>query len=805
MLKNYFKVAIRTLLRSRVYSFINILGLSIGISGATLLLIYVNDELSFDAFHRDADRIYRIVTEDKTAEVSRLYGETFTLLAKTLEEELPEVEDQVTLYQTRNQINFRLNGKRITEENWWMVDDNFFRFFDFELIEGNPETVLSEPNSIVLSESLARKYFGDKDPIGKTINEFEWGDFQVTGIVKDVPSNSHIQFDLVVGVNFTAESEWRENLNTWEQPRAYSYLKLLPESNGDELETKMSEFLDKYRGPGSSEDYELDIQALRDIHFGSASIEQGVERFAKGDKSYVLVFTSIALFLLLIAAVNYTNLATSKALFRAKEIGVRKVVGAQKKQLALQFFLESLVITFVATIISVGIIDLVIPYYNQITNKDFEFGLSVLSQYAPMLVTIALLSGLMAGLYPAIFITRFKPVKVLKGEQGIAQGKLSFRKTLVILQFAMSIVMIVAMLVVSNQMQFIKRSDVGFNTEGILVVDINSFYTRRDFRLMKEQFNAIPGVESVSVASRVPGEWKTLTELYIRKGTSNESPDSLRSFYMGFDADVQRTFGFDIVEGNYFSGNDQSDSTKILLNQVAARALGLENPIGAQIKLHRTATRRLDATVIGIVDDFNYQSFHSSVAPLVIGAWNSGLRSIDYFALKLNTNNVANIIDRLTEVHNEFDPATTIEYNFLDTQLEMKYEKEQTANEIFQLGAGLSILVACLGLFGLAAFTVQKRAKELGIRKVLGASEWNIFFLLSSSFVKQVIVGFLIASPAAYLLMANWLNNFSYKTNLGPVTFLIAGGFALLIALVTVSHRSIQAAYSNPVDSLRSE
>ncbi len=802
MFRNYFKVAFRTLVRSKAYSLINVLGLTIGISGATLLLMYVNDELTFDSFHSDSENIYRITTEDKRTDGSRFYGRTFPQLGDLLKDELPEVEDEITIYRTRGQINFRLDGKRITEENWWMSDENFFEFFDFELLDGSPEGVLDDPYSIVLSKSLSRKYFGDENPIGKVISEFDWGDFKVTGIFKDVPGNSHLQFDLIVGANFQSDDNWTDYITSWESANTYSYVRLNKNSTGDTFEGPINDLLSKHAGVEVANGYEVELQALRDIHFGSNNIELGTDQFNKGDRSYVYVFSSIALFLLIIAAVNYTNLATSKALFRAKEIGVRKVVGAKKAQLAIQFLMESVLITLLATIISIGVIDLVMPFYNQITGKDFEFGLAALSQYAPLLLSVAIFTGLLAGLYPALFITRFRPVKVLKGESIMNQGKTSLRKVLVVLQFGLSIVMIIATLVVSNQMRYISNRDVGFYTEGIMVVDINSFYTRRDFKLMKTEFQNISGIESVATASRVPGEWKTINEIYVRRG---DSPDSLQTYYMGFDGDMLGTFGFKMALGRYFSGNDQNDSTKVILNESAVRALGLENPVGQNIKLYRTATRRLDATVIGVVKDFNYQSFHTGVAPLVIGAWNSGIRAIDYFALKINANNMSSVIEQVEAVHNRFDPATTIEYNFVDDRLKMKYEKEQSANNIFQLGSGLSILVACLGLFGLASFTVQKRAKELGIRKVLGATQWNIFYLLSSSFVKQIILAFLIASPIAFVMMRNWLDQFQFRTNLGIGVFVISGLAAVLVALLTVSYRSLKAAHSNPVDSLRSE
>ena len=386
-----------------------------------------------------------------------------------------------------------------------------------------------------------------------------------------------------------------------------------------------------------------------------------------------------------------------------------------------------------------------------------------------------------------------------------SEGKASLKRFLVILQFGLSIVMIIATLVISGQMDYIRKSDPGFTTEGVLVVDINSAYSRRDFKQVKTAFEAIPGVKKAAAASRVPGEWKRINEVELTTSLEGELLNPVQSFYMSFDADVQEVFNFELEDGKYFSGDDAADSAKVLLNATAVKTLGLENPLGSMVRVKRTEERTINAQVIGVVEDFKFESFHSNIAPLVIGSWNNGIRSIDYYALKLETKELAGIIEEVTEVHNRFDPATTIEYNFLDTQLERKYAAEKRANSIFRAGAGLSILVACLGLFGLASFTVQRRTKELGIRKVLGASHWNIFYLLSSSFTKLIFIALLVAVPVAYLLMNNWLNSFAYRMPLGADKFILAGLSTIILAVLTISYLSVKAVLTNPVNSLRSE
>lgn len=801
MLKNYFKVAFRTLLRNRSYAAINIFGLALGIAGATMLMMYVNNELSFDKQHSDSASTYRLVTGVNDGD-SRHYAANFPPLAQVMTEELPEVSELMTIYQNRSQINFRMGDQRITEESWFMVDENFFEFFDFELLAGDKQTVLSQPHSILLSESLARKYFGDKQPMGQLLEEFDWGQFRVTGIFKDIPENSHLQFDLIIDKHFRNDETWLEQLSDWESLSAYTYIKVDSQEGIRSLKGKMPALLDKYLGE-NAETISLDFQALESIHFGSGEIELGLDD-DQGDSADMYIFSSIALFLLVIAAVNYTNLATSKALFRAKEIGVRKVVGAHKGQLAVQFLAESVLITFMALVLSIGLIDLTLPYFNDITGRSFEMDISSLGEFLPILLLITLLVGLLSGIYPALFVTRFQPAKVLKGSVAI-DSKASLKRLLVVVQFGLSIVMIISTLVISGQMDYIRKSNPGFTTNGVLVIDINSGQARRDFKQMKKAFEAIPGVQKAATASRVPGEWKRINEVDLTTSLEGELLQPVKSFYMSFDADVKDVFDFKLTDGAYFSGDDTADSAKVLINAAAARALGLENPLGSMLRVHRTEERTINARIIGIVEDFNFESFHSTIAPLVIGSWNNGIRSIDYFTLKLETNSVAETIEGITGVHNTFDPATTIEYNFLESQLERKYESEKRASTIFKVGAGLSILVACLGLFGLASFTVQRRTKELGIRKVLGASHWNIFYLLSSSFTKLIIIALFVAVPIAYVLMNNWLDNFAYRMPLGADKFIIAGLATVLVAMLTISYLSVKAVVTNPTDSLRSE
>ena len=800
MFKNYFKIALRTLVKNKGYAFINILGLAIGIAGATLLLTYVKDERSFDKFHSKSERIVRPITIQTNLEEARYFGANPMILATTAVAELPEIEHQVTFYQYASQINYTIDGEKYTDRNFFFVTEDFFKVFDFRLLKGDEETALSEPKSVIISQSKAMALFGTDDVVGETL-ETQGGNVKITGVMEDIPDNSHLFFDLL----FTEllPQQLMENIrNSWVDFSSTTYFLLQPEVGVSTFETKMTALTDQHFPEQFAQMARFEIQPLEDIHFNSAHIELDVARF-KSDKVYSTVFIFISIFLVLIAAVNYMNLATSKAVFRAKEIGIRKVVGAVRKQLIAQFLTESLIIALVALIISIALTDITMPFFNQLTGRNYEFSWSTLWGYADILLLITISIGLLSGIYPALFMTGFKPVMVLKGEQ-IKGGSFNVRKALVVFQFVLSTVLMISTLVVSQQMNYIKERNLGFNEENLLVIDINNGDVRPIFKTMKNEFAQIPGVESVAVASRIPGEWKNISRVDVNTYNAQGAPtDSTQVYYMSFDPDMLNTFGIELAQGDFFSGNDASDSTKILLNETAVKRFGLENPVGKSIELEMNAGKG-KYTVIGVLKDFNFQSLHSNIEPLIVGAWNNPASVIDYFILKVN-GNASELVEQAREVHTKFDTRSVMEYHFLDNMLATYYESEQQASVIFKVGAGLSIFIACLGLFGLASFTVERRVKELGIRKVLGASEWRLFYMLSSSFSKQVLVAFLIACPIAYFVMQNWLANFQYRVGLGVGAFAIAGLATLMIAIITVSYRSIKAANSNPVNSLRSE
>lgn len=801
MLKNYIKIAFRSLRRNSGYAMINIIGLAIGITGATLLLTYVKDEATYDQFHSRSEDIFRGILTEHDVQGDRIYAASQPILAKTVVEVLPEVESATALQVTGGHMDFVVDGNRYSERSYAIVDKHFFEVFDFELIYGNSVNALEEPNSIVLSERQAMKFFGTMDVVGKSLEHSFGGEYIVTGVMKNMPGNSHLKLD-ILATPMSQNERFLQMQSDWMHFQASVYYVLAPSTDQELVTQKINKVLENNVPANVAEVIDFHLQSISDIHFNSEEIQNGFES-ELGDRSYIIIFSSIALFLLLIAAVNYMNLATSKAVFRAKEVGIRKVVGAVKGQLVTQFLVESILITVFALLISIGLTDISMSFFNQLTGKEYDFSLSTLMDYLPMFMIIAVSVGMLSGVYPSFFMTRFKPAEVLKGEK-FSSGSFSIRKALVVFQFVMSIVLIITTLVVQNQMSFIGNKDLGFDQSNLIVIDINNAGVRQGFQAIRTEYAKIRGVESVGVSSRVPGEWKGINEVgvYITDQEGNVQ-DSTNSYFMGFDEGMMETFDFRIAEGDYFSGNSQSDSLKVLVNKTAIEALGLDNPVGRTMQILTRGTR-LSVQVIGVIEDFNFKSLHAKIEPIIIGSWNNPSASIDYFTLKFS-GNPTDIVAEAKKVHEQFDQSTAMEYHFLDNQLAVFYEKEKQANAIFKAGAGLSILVACLGLFGLASFTVQKRVKEMGIRKVLGASQWNLFYLLSSSFAKQVILAFLIASPIAFFILRDWLSQFEYRTTIGVGVFLIAGLMAICVALITVSYRSLKAANSNPVDSLRSE
>lgn len=798
MFANYLKVAFRNLFRNKIYATISIFGLAIGITGATLLYLYIDSELSYDSFHEKSDRIYRLVEADDSGEETRYYGQTAPVLGSTLEDNFPEVQELVRIYQPSGHVDMEYRDERIHERSYLIADPAFFEVFDFDFVRGSAATALAQPNSLVLTERKARQYFGEEDPIGQVLSFNNLGNVTVTGVIVNVPDNSHLQFDLLFSRTNTS-IDWSGYLNDWQQYGAYTYL-LLGES------TDMSSFRDQLdafvREQSAVNENMRDfyLQPITDIYFGSEGIEFAVEA-ERGNISYIWLFSAIGVFLLLIAGINYTNLATALSVRRGREIGIRKAAGAGRGQLVTQFLSESVVIALLACVLSGMLIALLMPHFNQLTGKSFELVAASLVYPASVMLGLGLLLGLLSGGYPAFYLSLIKPIRALKSRADTIGGRAGIRKTLVVAQFSLSIMLIIATLAVYKQMKFIQSADLGFQSEKTLAVDINHGNVRARFDAMKQEIERLPGVSDVAVSSRVPGEWKTIMQVFARP-TGGATTDSVQAHYMSFDEDMVGLYGMELVAGSNFRGNPAADSLTVMLNRAAAGALGLENPVGSYLEVSGSGQ---PMRVVGVTENFHYQSLRERVAPLIIGYRANPIRAIDYFSVKLEGDDLTGTIEEIKQVHAQFDPETAMEYHFLDRQIDQKYQAEQRAGRLFAIGGGVTILVACLGLFGLALFTTESRLKEVGVRKVLGATVPQILVLLSSDFIKLVGMAFALAVPVSYLVMSEWLQNFAYRTELGIGIFLLAGLGTLVVSLLTVSYQTVRAATMNPVNSLRSE
>jgi putative ABC transport system permease protein len=799
MIRNYFKIALRSLLRNKAFTTINILGLVLGISFSTMLYIYVRHELSYDKYHPQADRTYRVLTIDKSnAADHRTYGITVPPMGPELVNSFPEVESMVRLHRFSGQVIVEIGEEKFNERNFFMTsDENFFDVFQFDFVDGDRATALQQPFSVVITESTAKRYFGDGTSLNKTVSVPNVGEVKVTGVIKDPPSNSHLQFD-VLFTALRADSTWNAYLNNWNSYNAYTYIVVQEGKSIEDLAAKMPAILKKNKVQ-DAELLTVAFQRIEDIYMHSDNVDEGTEG-EHGKISYIYIFSTMAVFLLIIAAINYINLTTSKASSRAREIGIRKVAGAAKGQLIFQFLTESFLITLVSMFLAMAMMDLSFPYFNTITGKHFDLSLTTLNEFIPSLLLITLIIGVIAGSYPAFYLARLKPVSTLKGRASFTPSRLDLRTVLVVFQFAITTVLIVSTLVIGNQMNFIQTKDIGFNKDHLMVIDINSGDARRGFEAMKTEFSKIAGVEKVAVSSRVPGEWKGITEVYVRNGDNGAvSADSLQMYFMGFDEGMLDTYQLRLAAGNYFSGSE-ADSSNVIINAAAVKAMNLKDPVGTTVRVNGA----WNARVIGVLEDFNFKSLHQKISPILIGFRKNPIQSIDYFTLKFS-GDPNQVIAGATKVHEQFDHRTPIEYHFLTDQMNMFYVSEQKAAQIFRMGGLLSIVVACLGLLGLANYSVERRTREMGIRKVLGAGLLNLFMLVSLSFARQVALAFVIACPLAWYVMREWLSGFEYRTMLQPDVFIFAGIIVLALALATVSFHSLKAARYNPVDSLKSE
>lgn len=818
MLFNYLKISARHLVKNKSFTLINISGLTLGFLCFILLALYIQDELSFDMFHRDASKMYRLIQHRQEDDGTiHSIGEVAVLIGKEAKTQYEEVEDfcRLTAFGRVTMGNEPISR---VHERVISTDNNFFTFFDFPLVEGNPKTVLVNPDAIVLSERMAKKYFGNESPVGKQL----WSGFTrnqqpvyftVTGVMKDFPQNSHLQIDAIFSEATWASiyRDYNEYITTdWTENEYTTYLKLKPGTDASLLATKIDNLVKTHYPVDEPFKSKFSLQSLHDIHLHSENITGQPNEFnASSTKPfYMYMFTVVGLLLILIACLNYMNLSTAAAFKRIREIGTRKTLGAQRSQLIFQFITDSLILSAGSLVLALIMVELALPFVNSFTGKNMQL-YSLPITWMSGLTAITLVAGLLSALYPALISARISSVQALKKEIKIANQAVPVRKVLLAAQFCISILMITSTLVIYRQLTFMREKDLGFEKENLLVLDINSRLQRRNFETVKAEFGKVSEVVSITASTRVPGEWKSFPVATVNPPDGSASREMI---FVGVDKDFLSTYNIKLLEGRTIE-DPKADSLKIVLTQLAVQQLGLKNPIGQIVELpsvrYAATTERFDrpfqVEVIGVVEDFHFESLHKEMMPVIFGAPNTAIQQIDYYTLKVNTRNWDNTIKKLQVINAQLDPNTPLEYTFLDNRFEELYQADAKRGQIFLVFSFVIVLIACMGLFALVSYSVESRTKEIGVRKVLGASVQSIISLISKEFLGLVALAGVIACPVAWYLATQWLSDFAYRINLGFGIFFMAMIAALVIAFVTICLRTIRAAVANPVESLRIE
>ena len=791
MFKNYLCIALRNLKRHKLYSFINISGLAVGLACCVLIFMFVRHELSYDRFHVHSDRIYRaVVGEHQNGKWIYSVG-TPEPLGAALEQELPEVVKSVRFFHPSwiEKWAVSYKNKSFYEEQVFFTDPSFFKVFSFPLIQGNPGSALNEPHSIVISQNAAQKYFGSENPMGKVLLIDDSIETKVTGVTENVPPNSHFSFDFLVSFD-AMPHKWI--LNNWRSQNCYTYLLLQRSFSPSELEPKLSQFLKKHFGPVKNVKFEF--QPLTDIHLHSRDFRQDMASHI-GDINSVYVFSGIAVFILIIACINFVNLTTARSISRAKEVGMRKVIGAQRSQLIRQFFGESILFSLMALFLAFILALSMIPNLNRVIGQNLSLDQSRLLETGLIFLGIALMAGILSGVYPALYLSRFQPIKVIRENYHTGAKSSGFRKVLVVAQFTISIALIIGTLVISQQNRFLRNKNLGFDQEQVLVVPLWDSQAQKKFPAFKNTLLKIPEIMSVSGSSSIPGK-----SVGTRGVKPEGNPWSPRNSLI-VDEDFIPTFGIELKEGRNFSKKFPSDrEDAYIINQAAVDEFGWEEPLAKQ--LIWKGDKNGKGTVIGVIKDFHYQSLHQKIEPLVLFmAW----RAASYTSIRIRTQNTLDTIASIKKGWNEFHPGHSFEYFFVDSYFDRLYRSEIRMGQIFRYFTFLALFISCLGLFGLTSFMVSQRTKEIGIRKVLGASGGNIVMLFSKEFMKWVVLSNLISWPLAYVLMKQWLQNFAYRIQIPLWAFLASAFIAVMIAFFTVSIQSLRAARTDPVESLRYE
>ncbi len=806
MIKNYFKIAFRNLVRNKTFSFINIFGLAIGLATCLIIMLFVQHELSYDRYNEKADRIVRVFFKGTVQGQKMNESNVMPPTAQTLKNDYPEVLEATRL-RDFGRPRIKYGDKIYQDDVLAFADSNFFSVFTIPFVEGNIKTALVQPNTMVITKALAKKYFGDEDPIGKMLTLIDGSTTcKITGLIDKVPDNSHFHFDLFVSMSSLPEAR----STSWMQSSFYTYLVLPSGYNYKKLEAKLPQVVVKYMGPQflqsfgitleqynkKGNDIGLYLQPLTDIHLYSGF---AYDLGQPGDIRYVYIFGAVAIFMLIIACINFMNLSTAGASKRAREVGIRKVLGSLKQELVRQFLVESIMLSGIALIIALSLVYLGLPAFNKLAGKDLTFQFTSTPWVIPVLVLFGLFTGLLAGSYPAFYLSSFNPVSVLKGKFTSGKKGISLRSSLVVFQFFISIALIICTTVVFNQLNYIQQIKLGYNKEQVVVVS-NTYLLGNKEPVFYQQLLHDTRVASVSVSDYIPAG-PSYYNNYLISGDDNPS-QMQKTLRYDVDHEYIPTLGMEMAAGRNFSKDFATDSSAVIINETAARAFGW-GANALQHSLIDPAKHGADQSlrVIGVVKDFHFKSLHELISPLVMVMGKDGGTLI----VKTKTGNVQGLLSTMSSSWKKLNTDAPFTYSFLDERFRNTYQSEQTTGLILAVFAGLTIFVACLGLFGLATFTAEQRTKEIGIRKILGATVTGILSLLSKDFLKLVLIAFVIATPVAWFVMSKWLEDFAYRSSISLWIFAGTAIAASLITIITISFQAIKAALSNPVKSLRSE
>ena len=800
MFRNYIKVAFRNLKKHKVFSAINILGLSVGLACCILIGLYINEEMGYDKFHKDADNIYRFTRVFKSPDgsTSLHLSSLAPPFSPFLREEFPNEIDKIGRYVTFSGT-IEYEDKLFQEPNFGFADPEVVEILTFEAIEGDLKKALSEPGSVVISESMALKYFGNEDPIGKTIKYSAQADLMVKAVYKDMPDNSSVQLEMM-GDFSVVEAFYGGKANmmgNWGSNNFKTIFTLKEDGRIPEIERNLEQFIVKHLGENGPSWTELQTQKFTDVHlYSNLSDEQGLN----SDITYIYIFMSIAVLILAIACINYMNLATARSASRAKEVGMRKVFGGTKGNLINQFLVESIVLVLFAVVIAIAAAFLILPFFRQFTGLVLSFGLVENWNIVAIILAFALAIGVLAGSYPAFYLSSFAPLRVLKGKLTSGAKSGGLRKVLVVVQFTISVILIVSTMVVFQQLNYMQNKSLGYDKDQMMVLGVSA-QVGAQYETFKNELLSISGVKAVGGSSRVPSGQLLDSQGAQAEVNGEMAPTPVTIKVLSVDPDFIPTYQMELVGGGRNFTKDYSrDSASFILNEKSVEVIGwtsAEEAIGKPMSYDGVRGK-----VIGVAKDFHFESLQSEIVPIILVNRPNGMRSL---SIKIEGNNIRSAVDEIEDMYAKFSPGTPIRYNFLNDRFEILYNSETQRSQLFTIFSGLAIFLACLGLFGLASFTVAQRGKEISIRKVLGASVNQIVGILSKEFIVLVIVSMVLAFPVAWYFMGDWLSSYAYRIDLNWLPFAASALIAGLIAFATIGMQTFKAAVTNPSVRLRDE